>query len=72
MQFAGEAVPNLYYSDDDPDQDFTALDDDVGEAFSLWHAECERSREMTAQAAARRRRKRKRRLPTNGTTIQHA
>jgi len=48
IQFAGEDVPNLYYSDDDPDQDFTALDGDVDEAFSRWHAECERSREIVA------------------------
>jgi hypothetical protein len=54
IQFAGEAVPNLYYSDDDPDQDFTALDGDVGEAFSLWHKECERSREIVAASPLER------------------
>ncbi|SFW49633.1 DinB family protein [Amycolatopsis australiensis] len=51
IQFAGEDVPNLYYSEDDPEQDFTALDGDVGEAFSLWHAECERSREIVAASS---------------------
>ncbi|MEU0793850.1 DinB family protein [Amycolatopsis sp. NPDC005961] len=51
IQFAGEDVPNLYYSDDDPEQDFTALDGDVGEAFSLWHAECARSREIVATSS---------------------
>jgi hypothetical protein len=48
IQFAGEDLPNLYYSDDDPEQDFTALDGDVGEALSLWHSECQRSREIVA------------------------
>ncbi|MEU8630591.1 DinB family protein [Amycolatopsis sp. NPDC048633] len=51
IQFAGEDLPNLYYSDDDPEQDFTALDGDVGEAFSLWHAECGRSREIVAASS---------------------
>ena len=48
IQFAGEDVPLLYYSDDDPEQDFTDLDGDVDEAFALWHAECERSRQIVA------------------------
>ncbi|MEV6644770.1 DinB family protein [Amycolatopsis sp. NPDC051371] len=51
IQFAGEDVPNLYYSDDDPEQDFTALDGDVGEAFSLWHSECARSREIVSASS---------------------
>jgi hypothetical protein len=51
IQFAGEDVPLLYYSDDDPDQDFTTLNGDVGEAFSLWQAECERSREIVAASS---------------------
>ncbi|MEV4149377.1 DinB family protein [Amycolatopsis sp. NPDC049691] len=51
IQFAGEDLPNLYYSDDDPEQDFTSLDGDVGEAFALWHAECARSREIVAGAS---------------------
>jgi hypothetical protein len=51
IQFAGEDIPLLYYSDDDPDQDFTTLDGDVGEAFSLWQAECERSREIVAASS---------------------
>lgn len=50
MQFAGEDLPHLYYSDDDPDQDFEALDGDVEEAFAVWRAECERSREIVAGA----------------------
>ena len=29
QQFAGEDVPNLYYSDDDPNQDFEDLEGDI-------------------------------------------
>lgn len=49
-QFAGLDVPMLYYSDDDPDQDFDSLDGDVDEAFAVWRGECERSREIVARA----------------------
>jgi hypothetical protein len=49
LQFAGEDLPMLYYSDDDPDQDFDSLDGDVTEAFALWEAECHRSREIVAR-----------------------
>ena len=52
IQFAGEDVPLLYYSDDDPNQDFDTLDGDVAEAFAVWRAECERSREIVAAAAS--------------------
>ncbi len=52
IQFAGESVPLLYYSDDDPDQDFDSLDGDVGEAFDLWREECRRSREIVAAAGS--------------------
>ncbi|WP_354639290.1 DinB family protein [Kitasatospora camelliae] len=48
IQFAGEDVPLLYYSDDDPDQDFDRLDGDVSQALAVWRAECERSREIVA------------------------
>ena len=51
IQFAGDDVPVLYYSDDDPEQEFTALDGDVGEEFSLWQAECARSREIVAASS---------------------
>jgi uncharacterized damage-inducible protein DinB len=51
-QFAGEDVPMLYYSDDDPDQDFDDLDGDVAEAMAVWRAECDRSREIVANAAS--------------------
>ena len=50
QQFAGEDVPMLYYSDEDPDQDFESLGGDVGEALATWRAECERSREIVAAA----------------------
>jgi hypothetical protein len=46
INFAGEEVPLLYYSDDDPDQDFDRLDGDIDEAFAAWHRECDRSREI--------------------------
>jgi Protein of unknown function (DUF664) len=52
IQFAGQDVPLLYYSDDDPGQDFDRLDGDVGEAFAVWRAECEHSRQITAAAAS--------------------
>lgn len=48
IQFAGSDVPMLYYSDDDPDQDFTSLDGDVAAAFSVWHQECDVSRSIVA------------------------
>jgi hypothetical protein len=52
LQFAGEDVPMLYYSDEDPDQDFTDLGGDVSQAFAVWHAECARSRDIVAGAAS--------------------
>jgi uncharacterized damage-inducible protein DinB len=51
-QFAGEDVPMLHYSDDDPDQDFDDLDGDVAEAMAVWRAECDRSREIVANASS--------------------
>ena len=50
QQFAGEDIPNLYYSDDDPGQDFDSLDGDVGEAFAVWRSECARAREIVSDA----------------------
>ncbi|GAA4425078.1 DinB family protein [Actinokineospora soli] len=52
MQFAGEDVELLYYSDDDPDMDFDRLDGDPAEALAVWEAECARSREIVAAAAS--------------------
>jgi hypothetical protein len=51
-QFAGEDVPLLYYSDDDPSQDFDDLDGDVADAMAVWRAECERSRVIVAGASS--------------------
>lgn len=51
IQFAREDVPMLYYSDDDPNQDFDRLDGDVSEAFDVWRAECQRSREIVGAAS---------------------
>lgn len=51
LQFAGEDVAMLYYSDDDPDQDFNDLDGDIDEAFAIWRDECERSRRIAAAAS---------------------
>jgi len=50
IRFAGEDVPLLHYSDDDPDQDFERLDGDVTEALSLWRAECDAARAVVASA----------------------
>ncbi|WP_343233532.1 DinB family protein [Streptomonospora sp. PA3] len=50
IQFAGEQVPNLYYSDDDPDLDFTATDGDPAEALAVWRGEVQRAREIAAAA----------------------
>lgn len=61
MQFAGDKVPMLYYSDDDPSQDFDSLDGDIEEAFTVWHRECDRSREIVAAATS---------LDDTGTTIR--
>jgi uncharacterized damage-inducible protein DinB len=52
IQFAGEDIPMLYYSDDDPNQDFDDLDGDIDEAFAVWREECQRSREIVAGAAS--------------------
>jgi len=49
QQFAGENVPHLYYSDDDPNQDFDSLDGDPAEAFAVWRAECDHAREIVAR-----------------------
>lgn len=51
QNFAGQDLPMLYYSDEDPDQDFESLDGDPAEALALWQAECERSRRIVAGAA---------------------
>lgn len=61
-QFAGHReVPLLYYTDEDPNQDFDDLDGDPAEALAVWRAECEKSREIVAAAPS---------LETTGTTEQ--
>jgi hypothetical protein len=52
QQFAGDDVEILYYSDDDPNQDFDSLDGDFDEALAVWRAQVERSREIVAAAAS--------------------
>jgi hypothetical protein len=53
IQFNGEAdLPMLYYSDDDPDQDFGDLEGDVDEALARWREECEVSRGIVASSAS--------------------
>lgn len=52
QQFAGEDVPDLYYTDDAPNDDFDALDGDPAEAWATWRGECDRSREIVASAAS--------------------
>jgi hypothetical protein len=51
INFAGLDLPMLFYSDDDPDQDFESLDGDPVEALDVWRAECERSRSIVEQAS---------------------
>jgi hypothetical protein len=50
QQFAGEDIPLLYYSDENPNEDFDILDGDVGEAFTVWRQECALSRRIVAEA----------------------
>jgi hypothetical protein len=48
QQFAGEDIPLLYYTDDQPDQDFEDLAGDVSEAFAVWSDECARARQIVS------------------------
>jgi hypothetical protein len=50
VHFAGEDLPMLHYSDDDPGQDFDRLDGDVDAAFAVWRAERDRARTIVAEA----------------------
>jgi hypothetical protein len=50
MHFAGEDLPMLHYSDDDPDQDFDRLDGDVETAFAMWRSERDAARIIVAEA----------------------
>ncbi|WP_414936211.1 DinB family protein [Amycolatopsis sp. cmx-11-51] len=51
IQFAGEDVPMLYYSDEWPEQDFDDTGGDVEAAWAAWREECARSREIVAAAS---------------------
>ncbi len=48
IRFAGEELPLLHYSDDDPHQDFDDVAGDPAEAFALWREETARGREIAA------------------------
>jgi len=50
IQWAGQDVAMLYYSDDDPEQDFDDLSGDPREALAVWRAECDGSRRIVAEA----------------------
>jgi hypothetical protein len=50
INFGGADLPMLYYSDDDPDQDFESLDGDPLIALQSWRAECDRSRQIVEAA----------------------
>jgi hypothetical protein len=61
-QFAGlREVPLLYYTDEEPNQDFDDLAGDPAEVLAVWRAECRRSREIVAATPS---------LETTGTTEQ--
>jgi hypothetical protein len=49
QQFLGEDVPTLYYTEDDPNQDFDDLGGDPADALAVWREECARSREIVAR-----------------------
>lgn len=51
INFAGLDLPMLYYSDDDPDQDFESLAGDPFQALDVWRAECDRSRTILDAAS---------------------
>ncbi len=51
INFAGLDIAMLYYSDDDPDQDFESLDGDPLEALDVWRVECARARSIVDAAA---------------------
>ncbi|MFF6957457.1 DUF664 domain-containing protein [Streptomyces sp. NPDC008317] len=50
QHFAGEDLPMLNYSDEDPDQGFDRLDGDVEAAFAAWRVERNRARTIVAEA----------------------
>ncbi|PYC70162.1 Mini-circle protein, partial [Streptomyces tateyamensis] len=52
LQFAGEQLPLLYYTDEQPDLDFdfAAAGVDLAADLAVWRAECARSRAIVAAA----------------------
>ncbi|MBV9594610.1 MAG: DUF664 domain-containing protein [Actinobacteria bacterium] len=48
FNFAGSDAPLLYYSDQDPNQDFDDLEADPLDDLALWRAGSDRSREIVA------------------------
>ncbi|CAL9432646.1 hypothetical protein SUDANB121_02100 [Nocardiopsis dassonvillei] len=48
IRFAGEEPPLLYYSGDDPDQDFDDLAGDPAQALDRWREEVAHARRVTA------------------------
>jgi hypothetical protein len=48
IQLAGDDVPMLFYTDDEPDLDFVFTDADPQVDLAAWRAECERSRSVVA------------------------
>jgi uncharacterized damage-inducible protein DinB len=50
VRFAREQVPLLYYSDENPNQDFTGTGGDVSEALATWRAECDLARDIVGRS----------------------
>ncbi len=52
INFAGQDVPMLYYTDDEPDLDFEwHAGERASDALATWRAECDASRRVVAEAA---------------------
>jgi uncharacterized damage-inducible protein DinB len=53
MVLGGEQIPYHYYTDDNPEAEFTDVDGaDVAESFETWRSECADARERAAAAAS--------------------
>lgn len=52
INFAGMDLPLLYYSDEDPEQDFEVTGGDPETALEVWREECDRSRRIVQTAAS--------------------
>lgn len=48
INFAGDDVPMLYHSDEDPDQVFEFSSADFTDDLAVWRRACDRSREIAA------------------------